>query len=146
MSTKKAKPEMNSEMSQDMAAMAQKSVDQAQAAFDKASEIAHGNVQLFDAAASATKDRFNDLQLKAIEFAQANVNASFGFARKLFAVKQPMEVFNLQQTFLREQAETAQRQAVELNELTVALAKEAVKPIQDSMTKSLTGFSKSFAA
>ena len=150
MSSKKAKPEMSTELphnvSADVTAMAQKSVDQAQAAFEKASEIAHSNVQLFDAAANATKNRFNDLQLKAIEFTQANLNASFAFTRKLFAVKEPMEVFSLQQAFLKEQAEAAQRQAAELNELTVALAKEAVKPMQDTMGKSFTDFSKSFAA
>ena len=143
---KKAKPEMTTELPHDVTQMAQKSVDQAQAAFEKASEIAHSNVQLFDAAANATKNRFNDLQLKAIEFTQANINASFGFARKLFAVKEPMEVFSLQQAFLKEQTEAAQRQAAELNELTVALAKEAVKPVQDTLGKSFTDFSKTFAA
>ncbi|MCX7347818.1 MAG: phasin family protein [Alphaproteobacteria bacterium] len=146
MSSKKVKAEMNTELPQEMTAMAQKTVDQAQAAFDKASEIAHGNVQLFDAAANAAKNRFNDLQLKAIEFAQANINAGFGFTRKLFAVKEPTEVFSLQQTFLKEQAEVLQKQAAELNELTVALAKEAVKPLQDGLTKSFNDISKSMAA
>lgn len=145
-SSKKAKPEMSTELPHDVTAMAQKSVDQAQAAFEKASEIAHSNVQAFDAAASVYKNRFNDLQLKAIEIAQANVNAGFGFARKLFAVKEPMEMFSLQQAFLKEQAEAVQRQASEINELSVALAKEAVKPMQEGMTKSFSGFSKSFAA
>lgn len=154
MSSKKAKPEMSNtsttttatEVQNDVAAMAQKTVDQAQAAFEKAGEIAHSNVQLFDAAANATKNRFNDFQLKAIEFSQANVNASFAFARKLFAVKEPTAFFSLQQDFAREQAETLQRQAAELNGLAVALAKEAVKPVQDTMVKSFTDFSKTLAA
>ena len=146
MTTKKAKPELTSEAQAQVASFAQKTVDQAQAAFDKASEIAHSNVQLFDAAANAAKNRFNDLQLKAIEFAQANINAGFGFTRKLFAVKEPTEVFSLQQTFLKEQAEVLQKQAAELNELTVALAKEAVKPLQDGLTKSFNDISKSMAA
>jgi len=146
MSSKKAKPEMTSEITSDVTAIAQKTVDQAQAAFEKAGEIAHSNVQLFDAAANACKNHFNDFQLKAIEFAQANVNASFGFARKLMAVKEPAEAFNLQQAFLREQGEALQRQATELNEIAVALAKEAVKPVQDTVVKSFTDFSKSFAA
>ena len=149
MSSRKAKPHMNtttSEIQNDAAAMAQKTVDQAQAAFEKAGEIAHSNVQLFDAAANAAKNRFNDIQLKAIEFTQANVNASFAFARKLFAVTEPAGFFSLQQDFARQQAEALQRQAAELNELTVALAKEAVKPVQDTMVKSFTDFSKTLAA
>lgn len=153
MSSKKAKFHMNttsntstSEVQNDVTAMAQKTVDQAQAAFEKAGEIAHGNVQLFDAAASATKNRFNDIQLKAIEFTQANINASFAFTRKLFAVKEPAGFFSLQQDFAREQSAALQRQASELNQLTMALAKEAVKPVQETMVKSFTDFSKPVAA
>lgn len=146
MSTKKAKAEMTTELPADMAAFAQKSVDQAQAAFEKVTEVAHSNVQMFDAAANAYKNRVTDIQLKAMEFAQLNVNAGFAFARKLFAAKEPNEFFSLQQSFLKEQAETMQRQVSELNELSVALAKEAVKPVQDSMTKSFADLTKAVAA
>lgn len=146
MSTKKAKPEMNAEIPAEVAAFAQKSVDQAQAAFEKVTEVAHSNVQMFDAAANAYKNRFTDIQLKTMEFAQLNVNAGFAFARKLLAVKDPTEVFTLQQTFAKEQAEAFQRQTNELNELSVALAKEAIKPVQDTMTKSFADLTKAVAA
>ena len=146
MTTKKAKAEMNTEIPADVAAFAQKSVDQAQAAFEKASEVAHGNMQIFDAAANAYKNRFTDIQLKAMEFAQMNVNAGCDFARKLFAVKDPSEMMSLQQNFMKSQAETFQKQTSEMNELSVALAKEAMKPMQDTMTKSFTDITKAFAA
>ena len=145
MSIKKAKPEMNTETIADVNSFAQKSVDQAQAAFEKVSEVAHGNVQMLDAAANAYKNRVTDIQLKTMEFAQLNVNAGFAFARKFFAVKEPTEVFTLQQTFLKEQAETMQRQTTELSELSMALAKESLKPVQESLTKSFTNFSKAAA-
>jgi phasin len=145
MSSKKAKPEMNTEIPAEVSAFAQKSVDQAQAAFEKVNEIAHSNVQMFDAAANAYKNRFTDIQLKAMEFAQLNVNAGFAFARKLFSSKEPTEFFSLQQSFLKEQAETLQRQATELNELSVALAKESLKPVQESVTKTFSGFTKAAA-
>ena len=151
MSSKKAKPEMNTntintEIPAEVSNMALKSVDQAQAAFEKASEVAHSNVQMFDAAANAYKNRVTDIQLKTMEFAQLNVNAGFAFARKFFAVKQPADMFSLQQTFMKEQAETLHRQMAELNELSVTLAKEAVKPVQESMTKTFSGLSKNLAA
>ncbi|WP_373503945.1 phasin family protein [Aestuariivirga sp.] len=145
MSIKKAKPEMTTETIADVNSFAQKSVDQAQAAFEKVSEVAHGNVQMLDAAANAYKNRVTDIQLKTMEFAQLNVNAGFAFARKFFAVKEPAEVFTLQQTFLKEQAETMQRQTTELSELSMALAKESLKPVQESLTKSFTSFSKAAA-
>lgn len=146
MTSKKAKVEMNTEFPAEMATMAQKSVDQAQAAFEKATEVAHSNVQMFDAAASAYKNRLTDIQMKAMEIAQINVNAGFEFARKMFAVKEPTEVFSLQQDFMKKQAEAFQRQATEMNELTVALTKDAFKPMQDTMTKSFAGLTKAVAA
>ena len=112
------------------------------AAFEKATEVAHDNVQMFDAAANAYKNRVTDIQLKAMEFVQLNINSGFAFARKLFAVRDPSEAVNLHQSFLKEQAETLQRQAAEISELSVALAKESLKPVQDSMTKSFASLSK----
>jgi len=117
-------------------------VAQAQGAFEKVSEVAHGNVQLMDAAANAYKNRVTDIQLKSMEFVQLNINSGFAFARKFFSVRDPSEVMNLQQSFLKEQAETLQRQASELSELSVALAKESLKPVQDQMSKSFATLSK----
>lgn len=134
------------ETPQEASDFAQKSVDQAQAAFDRASDVAHGNVQTFDAAASAFKNRAADLQLKAVEIAQNNVNATFAFARKAIAVKDPQDFMALSQDFARDQMQSFTRQVSELNELTVLLSKETVKPVQDSWLKSFNDFSKSFAA
>ncbi|MGH6854369.1 MAG: phasin family protein [Aestuariivirga sp.] len=143
---KKAKLTMTGEIPADVAAYAQNSIDQAQAAFEKANDLAHGNVQVFDAAASAYKFRFADIQMKAMEITQINLNAGFAFARKIFAVKEPAELFALHQTFAREQAQAFHSQATELSELNMALAKETVKPLQDGFSKSLGDVSKSFAA
>ena len=150
MSSKKAKPEMNTEtqaqVANQVASFAQKTVDQAQAAFEKVSEVAHDNVQIMDAAANAYKNRLTDIQLKTMEFAQLNMNAGFAFARKFFAVRDPSEAVTLQQAFLKDQAETLQRQAAELGELSMALAKDSLKPVQETMTKSFTSLTKAVAA
>ncbi|MFN4141953.1 phasin family protein [Aestuariivirga sp.] len=149
MSSKKAKSEMPTEaqaqMADQVANFAQKTVDQAQAAFEKVTEVAHGNVQILDAAANAYKNRVTDIHLKAMEFAQLNMNAGFAFARKFVAVRDPAEALSLQQSFFKDQAETMQRQVSELGELSVALAKESLKPVQESVTKSLASFSKAAA-
>lgn len=144
--SKKSKIELNNEIPAEMTAFAQKSVDQAQMAFEKANELAHSNVQLFDAAASAYKNHFTDLQLRAMEIAQINMNAGFAFARKLFSAKEPTEFVNLQQDFFREQGKVLQQQAAELNELAVSLAKETMKPVQEGLNRSMSDFGKSFAA
>ena len=124
---------------------AQKSVDQAQAAFEKASDFAHSNMQHFDAAASAFKARAADIQLKAMEIAQINMNSAFTFVRKAFAVRDPAEFASLHQEFARDQFAAFSRQASELSELSVLLAQETVKPVQDGVLKSFGNFSKTVA-
>ncbi len=142
---KKARSEMNG-IPADVSAYAQKSVDQAQAAFEKANDMAHSNAQVFDAAANAYKFRFADIQMKAMEITQINLNAGFAFARKLFSVKEPAEFFALQQDFVAEQGKALQRQATELGELNMALAKETLKPVQEGFSKSFGEAAKSFDA
>lgn len=125
---------------------AQKSVDQAQAAFDKASDFAHSHMQHFDAAASAFKARAADIQLKAMEITQINMNSAFTFVRKAFAAKDPSEFAALHQDFARDQFAAYSRQASELNELAVLLAQETVKPMQDGVFKSFGDLSRTVAA
>jgi phasin family protein len=144
MSKKPHPADASAAMTDGIATMARQSVDQAQAAFEKASELAHGNVQMMDAAAGAYKQRLADLQLKAIEITQDNMNAAFEFARRALSVRDLTEGMSLQQDFIKAQAEAMQRQASQLNELSMALAKETVKPVQDSMTKSFANVGKTF--
>ena len=145
MSTKKLKTE-TVEVQKDVTTIAQKSVDQAQAAFEKASEVAHSNIQALDAAAGAFKSRAVDLQMKTMEIAQNNINAGFGFIRKAMSVKDPSEFVALHQEFARDQFSVFSRQVSEINELSLQLAKETSKPVQDGVMKSFGDFSKSFAA
>lgn len=134
------------EMPAEVTEFAQKSVDQAQAAFDKASDLAHSNVQYFDAAAGAFKARTADIQLKAMEIAQINMNSAFTFVRRVFALKDPTEFVALNQEFARDQFAAFSRQASELTELTVLLAQETVKPVQEGVIKSFGDLSKTVAA
>jgi hypothetical protein len=146
MSTKKSKAEAGAEVANVAADIATKSFDQAEAVFNKAGEVAHENVQAFDAAASAFKSRAADLQLKAMEFAQSNVNSAFAFARKAVAVKAPTELLALNQEFVKSQMENYSKQLSEMNELFVLLARETSKPVQDGLSRTWGSLGKSFAA
>ncbi len=116
--------------------MAGKSVDQAQAAVDQAGEVAHKNVQMLDASASAFKNNAADFQLKVMEIAQGNLNTAFGYARKLLETSEPKQMFDLQQGFVRDQFETMSRQLGELNEIAVKMARETTKPVQENLMQS----------
>ncbi len=133
------------EVPADVTEFAQKSVDQAQAAFDKASDLAHSNMQYVDAVAGAFKARTADIQLKAMEIAQINMNSAFTHMRKVFAVTDPAELVTLNQDFARDQFAAYTRQANELGELSVRLAQETVKPVQESVLKAFNDLGKPFA-
>jgi hypothetical protein len=146
MSSKKIKLDVDTDVTKVAADIATKSFDQAEAVFNKAGEVAHENVQAFDAAASAFKSRAADLQLKAMEIAQSNVNNAFAFARQAVAVQAPTDLFALNQRFVKNQMDVYSKQLSEMNELFVLLAKETAKPVQEGMTRTWGSFGKNFAA
>lgn len=133
MSKKPKDTTMNMQMPENVKEFAEKTVDEAQKAFDKAGEMAHKNVQIMDASASALKANSADLQMKVMEIAQNNVNQAFGFARQLLATQEPTALYQLQQDFMRGQVETLTKQLGELNEISVKLARETSKPVQETM-------------
>ena len=134
------------EMPKEALEFAQKSVDQAQVAFEKATDVAQDNVQVFEALASAYKSGVVDFQKKAMEFTQKNMEQAFAFSRKLFSIKEFGEVVTLQQSFVKDQAEAFKTQASELNEIAVRLTNETAQPLKSSFEKSVKDFGKSFAA
>jgi len=144
MMSKKLKAEIPLEVPKEVAELAQKSVDHAQAAAERVGEFAHGNLQVFDAATSALKARTADFQLKVMEMAQGNLDASFDFARRALTVSDPAEFFNLQQEFFRKRTEQLARQSKELSELSVLFAKETAKPFQDGWLKSFGDLGRTF--
>jgi phasin len=125
---------------------AQKSVDQAQTVFAKATDVAQDNVQVLDAVASAYKSGVVDFQKKAMEFTQKNMEQAFAFGRKLFSTKEFSEAVTLQQNFVKDQAEAFKTQAGELNDIAMRLTTETAQPLKSSFEKSVKDFSKSFAA
>jgi hypothetical protein len=125
---------------------AQKSVANVEAVIENAAGVAHETVQIADAAASAFKSRAADLQLKAIENFQANMSAAFAHTRKVFETRDPAEFIKLQQNFAKERMEAFASQTAELNALAVAMARETLKPAQDTVLRGFSSFTKPFAA
>jgi phasin len=146
MSNKKSKPAFVPEMTTEAVDFAQKTVDNAQVAYNKVSANAHENVQVLDNVATTYKSGVVDFQKKAMEFANANIEQAFAFSRKFFAVKEFDEVLTLQQGFFKSQAEMFKNQTNELNDIAMRVSTEATKPLKESFEKSVQAFSKSFAA
>lgn len=138
--------QMHAELPREAANIARKSVDQAQAAFDKANDLAHSNVQIFDAAAGAFKSNATELQLKAMEIAQANSNAVFGLLRNLLAARQVTELFDVQRSFASEQLVSFVRHMNELNAISLKFASDTARPLQQGVLRSFEELKKAAAS
>lgn len=92
---------------------AEKSVEQARKAFE-------GFAGAAQKALTSTSDLpmvpvgAKDMSVKALSFAEANVNAAFDLAQKLVHAKDPQEVFQLQSEFVKAQLNAIQEQTKEL--------------------------------
>jgi hypothetical protein len=129
-----------------VATFAGQSLDKAQETANKASEVAHGNVQLFDATAGAVRSGMVEFQLKTIEIAQANTDAAFSFLRQLLAVRDPQTLVKTNVDFVSRQSAEIARQVRELNEVAAKYARETAKPAQDGLSRSFSELTKNFAA
>lgn len=92
---------------------AEKSVEQARKAFEgfagAAQKALSSTTELPMVPAGA-----KDVGVKALSFAEANVNAAFDLAQKLVHAKDPQEVFQLQSEFVKAQLSAIQEQTKEL--------------------------------
>jgi len=115
--------------------MAEKSLSQAKDNYEKmksAAEEATGVLE--DTYATATKG-VADYNLKLIEMARENTNATFDFAAQLLAAKNYSEFVELTTAHARKQFEALSEQAKELATLAQKVATEAAEPIKAGMSK-----------
>jgi phasin len=84
-----------------------------------------------ESSAEAAQSGARETNRKAIGFAEKNVNAAFDFAQQLVRAKDPKEIVQLQQEFLKRQVEQMSGQMKELSEQatqTAQTASAAVRP------------------
>jgi hypothetical protein len=117
------------------------SIDTAKAAFSGEAGPAKDGMEALNASAKVYQTRFAELQAKGMEIMEANTKAVLGFWRDASAVKSPEALFSLQQDFMKAQSEAALKQFQDLNDVTVALVREASAPVQEGFKKSFAGFS-----
>jgi hypothetical protein len=154
MTSKKSKRQNASAVHQEAVDFVQKSIDQSQDAMHTISaavqetvkNAADETVKNIEALPEIHSANFLDLQKKAMEFTNKNIEQAFAFGLKLFAIKEFDDALDLQQGFFKDQAESFKAQTGALNEIALRLSTEAAKPLTDSFEKSLQTFTKSFAA
>ena len=78
-----------------------------------------------------------DYSTKVLEFAHANVNASFEHAKKLSSVKSPAEFFALSNDRVRQQFEVLFRQAQELAAIARKVTVTTTEPVKPGVNKAV---------
>jgi len=134
------------DVAEKVVAFAGQSLDKAQETANKATEVAHDNVQIFDATAGAMRSGLVELQLKAIEIAQANTDSAFGFMRELLGLRDPQAMVKANMEFASRQAAEVARQMREINEVAAKCARETARPAQDGLSRSFAELNKNFGA
>jgi len=116
------------EIPPDMRQFAERSVEQAKAAFDGFMTAAQNAASTMEGRAAAAQASAKDVGQRAMSFAEINVRASFDFAQKLVRAKDMQELMAIQAEYLRAQMSALTAQAKELGETATKAATEAVKP------------------
>jgi phasin len=113
------------EIPQEMRAMAEKSFEQAQQAFEKFMSAAHTTVAAVEDQGKAAQAGAKDISAKIMTFAEQNVASAFQYAQQLVQARDPQALMQMHADFIRRQIETLTSQAKELGESAAKVAKDA---------------------
>jgi phasin len=115
------------EIPSEMRAVAERSVEQAKAAFNNYMQAAQDAVNTFEGRLQATQASAKDVGNKAVAYAERNVQMAFDFAQKLVHARDVQEVVRLQTEYAQAQMQALTEQARELGESATKVAMETVR-------------------
>jgi phasin len=119
-----------------------KIVGQMKDGYAKLKAAAEETTDLVEDTYATASNGVKDFNLKALEQARANMNASFDHARDLMGVKTLAEVVELQTAFLRKQFEAMQAQVKELSSIAQKTATDTFEPVKGKVEKMLANAGK----
>jgi phasin len=120
--------------------MAEKSVEQAKAGYAKMKVAAEEATDLLEDTYETARAGALEYNTKSLEAAKVNTDATFSFAKELFAVKSIAEAVELQTTFARKQFETLTAQIKDLQETAKKVATETSAPVKAATEKAMKSF------
>lgn len=105
--------------------MAEKSVEQTKQAYDRLLEAARQAQGMFADSTNVMGMGSKEIQEKTMQYAEANVQASFDLAERLVKAKDLQEVMEIQTQFARQQMESYTQQAQEISKMMADAAQKA---------------------
>ena len=118
--------------------LAEKSSVKTKEALSKVKEATEEAGKTVEATLQSAQAGTVELGMKAIEMLRANTEASFSHIEAMMGVKSVAELFELQTSYFRKQAETAVEQAKALQETSKKVAESVTKPGKDAAEKAMS--------
>ena len=115
----------NFQVPPELRAIAEQSIEQVKKAFDGFIAATQRTVSTLEGQAAAAQAGVKDVQQKAVDYTERNIEASFEFAQKLMRAKDPQEVMRLYAGYVSAQVQILTGQARELGQ---TAAKAAMTP------------------
>jgi phasin len=116
------------DISPDMRALAEKSVEQAREAFEGFMAAAQRTVGTVEGQSETARKGAQDFGQKAMALAEQNIASSFEFAQKLVQAKDVQDMVRLQTEYLKAQIQTLNAQVHDIGQNAARMAAESVKP------------------
>ncbi len=113
---------------------AEKSVTQAKDNWERIKAATEEATDLIEDSCATASRGAADYNLKLIEAARANTNATFDYAGQLLAVKSLSEAVELSTAHLRKQFDVLSAQTKELTALAQRVASDTVEPIKEGVS------------
>ena len=136
--TATATPEF--ELPKSVREFAERGLDQTREAYGQFKTAAEEAAGLIEETTSKAADTATDMNLKAIDFAKSNVDATFELTRKLLKTRDINEAIELQVEFARKQVEAYNAQAKDMTTFATKAVQDATEPFKTQATKSWDQF------
>ena len=114
---------------------ADKVVTQVKDGYAKMKVAAEETTDLIEDTYATASAGVKDFNMKALESARTNMNASFDHARDLMGAKTLAEVIELQSAYLRKQFEAVQTQVKDLSTIAQKTATDTAEPVKEKVEK-----------
>ena len=129
-----------SKMTESYRELAEKGLVQSKDAYDKLKTAAEDATKTVEQTLESAQSGTVELSMKAIEAVRTNADNSLTHIEALLGVKSVAELFELQSSFIRKQAETAVDQAKDIQEAARKVADKVAKPSKTAYEKAAKNF------
>lgn len=107
--------------------MAERNVEQARAAYNQLLDMARQTQDLVSKSSDAMAQSARELQVKALRYAEQNMEANFAFVSDLAKARDLKEYVEIQSRYAQRQMQTYSEQAQELGRLMAAAAQRQAR-------------------